>query len=68
MIRGDGVTCRGAVNAAIQSGHLAINNQGEAQCSDGSRYQMPEILCAPARKTLRIAKAVTTPKHFSLFR
>ena len=56
MIRGDGVTCRGAVNAAIQSGHLAINNQGEAQCSDGSRYQMPEILCAPGAQNIADCK------------
>ncbi|WP_280713842.1 SrfA family protein [Leclercia adecarboxylata] len=56
MVRGDGVTCRGAVNAAIQSGNLAINNQGEAQCSDGSVYQMPEVQCAPGAQNIADCK------------
>ncbi|MCU6680595.1 SrfA family protein [Leclercia sp. H6W5] len=56
MVRGDGVTCRGAVNAAIQSGNLAINNQGEAQCSDGSVYQMPDIQCAPGAQNIADCK------------
>lgn len=56
MVRGDGVTCRGAVNAAIQSGNLAINNQGEAQCSDGSVYQMPEVHCAPGAQSIADCK------------
>ncbi|MGF6437029.1 hypothetical protein ABIC80_002703 [Kosakonia sp. 1610] len=56
MVRGDGVSCRGAVNAAIQAGKLAINNQGEAQCTDGSVYQMPEIVCAPGAKSVADCK------------
>ena len=56
MVRGDGVTCRGAVNAAIQSGNLALNNQGEAQCSDGSVYQMPEVQCAPGAQNIADCK------------
>lgn len=56
MVRGDGVSCRGAVNAAIQAGKLAINNQDEAQCTDGSVYQMPEIVCAPGAKSVADCK------------
>lgn len=47
MTRGDGVTCRAGVDALINNGALAINNQGQAQCSDGSSYKMPEIVCQP---------------------
>ncbi|QHM71899.1 hypothetical protein C7M51_02192 [Mixta intestinalis] len=56
MVRGDGVTCRAAVNAAVQSGTLAINNQEEAQCSDGSVYQMPDIRCAPGAQSVAECK------------
>ncbi|WP_372451378.1 SrfA family protein [Cedecea davisae] len=56
MTRGDGVDCRGEVKAAIQSGQLVINNQGEAQCSDGSVYQMPEILCTPGAQSVADCK------------
>ncbi len=56
MVRGDGVTCRGAVNAVIQSGNLAINKQGEAQCSDGSVYQMPDVQCAPGAQNIADCK------------
>lgn len=43
---GAGITCRAAVNAGLmQSGNLVINSRYRAKCSDGSRYQMPEISC-----------------------
>ncbi|RJT50360.1 SrfA family protein [Rahnella variigena] len=43
---GAGVTCRAPVNAGLmQSGNLVINTRYRAKCSDGSRYQMPEISC-----------------------
>lgn len=58
MTRGDGVACRGAVNAAIQAGQLAINNQGEATCSDGSVYKMPEILCVPGAQSAADCKGL----------
>ncbi len=45
--RGDGVQCSGAVNAAISQGRLNISNQGQASCSDGSSYRLPEVVCAP---------------------
>lgn len=43
---GAGITCRAAINAGLmQSGNLVINSRYRAKCSDGSRYQMPEISC-----------------------
>ena len=56
MTRSDGVSCSGAVNTAIKSGQLVINNQGEAQCQDGSSYRMPEIQCAPGAQNIADCK------------
>lgn len=47
ITHGDGITCRTNVNAGLmQSGNLVINSRSKARCSDGSRYQMPEIVCS----------------------
>jgi len=43
--RGDGVECRGPVAATLQDGKLGINSQGQATCSDGSRYSLPQVQC-----------------------
>ncbi|WP_431225776.1 SrfA family protein [Serratia sp. L9] len=46
ITQGDKVTCRVAVSAGLmQSGNLVINSRTKARCSDGSRYQMPELVC-----------------------
>lgn len=45
--RGDGVQCTGNVGAGVSGGNLNIDNQGVAQCSDGSTYQLPTINCKP---------------------
>jgi hypothetical protein len=46
IVQGDKVTCRADVNAGLmQSGNLVINSRTKARCSDGSRYQMPELVC-----------------------
>lgn len=29
----------------MQSGNLVINSRTKARCSDGSRYQIPELVC-----------------------
>lgn len=43
---GAGVTCHAETGAGLmQSGKLVINSRYRAKCSDGSRYQMPEISC-----------------------
>ena len=45
--RGDGVQCTGDVSAKMQGNGLNIANKGVAKCSDGSSYQLPEVICKP---------------------
>ena len=46
IIQGDGISCRVDVYAGLmKSGNLVINSRTKAKCSDGSRYQMPELVC-----------------------
>lgn len=46
ITHGDNVTCRANITAGVmKSGNLVINSRYRAQCSDGSKYQMPEIVC-----------------------
>ncbi|CAG9429966.1 SrfA family protein [Providencia alcalifaciens] len=52
MTRSDGVTCRGPIVASMNSGGLNINNQAQANCSDGSSYRMPNITCRPGAKNI----------------
>lgn len=52
MTRSDGVTCKAPVNAAVNQGALNINNQGQALCSDGSNYLMPNVICQPGSQNI----------------
>lgn len=46
ITHGDNVTCRANITAGLmKSGNLVINSRYRAQCSDGSKYQMPELVC-----------------------
>nr|WP_208760520.1 SrfA family protein [Yersinia mollaretii] len=46
ITHGDNVTCRANITAGLmKSGNLVINSRYKAQCSDGSKYQIPEIVC-----------------------
>lgn len=46
ITQGDGISCRVDVYAGLMSsGNLVINSRTKAKCSDGSRYQMPELVC-----------------------
>ncbi|CNB55390.1 SrfA family protein [Yersinia similis] len=46
ITHGDNVTCRANVTAGLmKSGNLVINSRYRAQCNDGSKYQIPEIVC-----------------------
>ncbi|WP_034944325.1 SrfA family protein [Erwinia oleae] len=46
LTQGDGVSCRVDVFAGLmKSGNLVINSRTKAKCSDGSRYQMPDLVC-----------------------
>ncbi|WJY17008.1 SrfA family protein [Pectobacteriaceae bacterium CE90] len=43
----EGITCQADVSAGLhRSGNLVINSRYKAHCSDGSRYRIPEIICA----------------------
>lgn len=49
ITHGDNVTCQANITAGLmKSGNLVINSRYRAQCSDGSKYQMPEIVCKQA--------------------
>ncbi|CNH86127.1 putative virulence factor [Yersinia thracica] len=46
ITHGDNVTCQANITAGLmKSGNLVINSRYKAQCSDGSKYQIPEIVC-----------------------
>ena len=50
--RGDGVQCVGDVSAKMQGSGLNIANKGVAKCTDGSTYQLPEVICKPGAKSI----------------
>jgi hypothetical protein len=50
--RPDGVSCSGAVNAAMSAGNLSIHSQDQANCTDGSRYDMPQVSCKPGAQSI----------------
>lgn len=46
VVHGDNVVCRTDIFSGLHSnGELMIKSRGNARCSDGSRYPMPEIAC-----------------------
>ena len=46
LVHGDNVVCRADIFSGLhQNGELMIKSRGNARCSDGSRYPMPEIAC-----------------------
>lgn len=46
VVQGDNVVCRSDIFSGLHSnGELMIKSRGNARCSDGSRYPMPEIAC-----------------------
>ena len=46
VTQGDNVVCRAEVFSGLHSnGELMIKTRGNARCSDGSRYPLPEISC-----------------------
>ncbi|MEB1055454.1 SrfA family protein [Citrobacter portucalensis] len=45
-VHGDNIVCRAEIFSGLhQSGELMIKSRGNARCTDGSRYPMPEITC-----------------------
>lgn len=47
----DGIRCSGDVDAQMANGSMQINSTGQTNCSDGSRFEMPEISCAPGAQS-----------------
>lgn len=46
VIHGDNIICRTEIFSGLHSnGELLIKTRGNARCTDGSRYPMPEIAC-----------------------
>ncbi|MDX6022334.1 SrfA family protein [Scandinavium sp. V105_16] len=46
LVHGDSVVCKSEIFSGLhQNGELMIKSRGNARCSDGSRYPMPEISC-----------------------
>lgn len=46
VVHGDNIVCRAEIFSGLhQSGELMIKSRGNARCTDGSRYPMPEITC-----------------------
>jgi len=46
VVHGDNVVCRSDIFSGLHSnGELMIKSRGNARCTDGSRYPMPEIAC-----------------------
>lgn len=46
VVHGDNIVCRAEIFSGLhQSGELMIKRRGNARCTDGSRYPMPEITC-----------------------
>ena len=44
VVHGDKIVCRAEIFSGLhQSGELMIKSRGNARCTDGSRYPMPEI-------------------------
>jgi len=46
VVHGDNIVCRTDIFSGLHSnGELLIKTRGNARCTDGSRYPMPEITC-----------------------
>ncbi|EMO0510952.1 ssrAB-activated protein [Citrobacter freundii] len=46
VVHGDNIVCRAEIFSGLhQSGELMIKSRGNARCTDGSRYPIPEITC-----------------------
>lgn len=53
LVHGDNIVCKAEVfSGLMQSGTLMIKTRGNARCSDGSRYPLPEISCKPGENDI----------------
>ncbi|MCA1921111.1 SrfA family protein [Buttiauxella noackiae] len=55
LVHGDNIVCKAEVfSGLMQSGTLMIKTRGNARCSDGSRYPLPEISCKPGENDVAL--------------
>nr|WP_193568745.1 SrfA family protein [Citrobacter sp. NCU1] len=58
VVHGDSIVCRAEVFSGLhQTGELMIKSRGNARCTDGSRYPMPEITCKAGANDVAICTA-----------
>lgn len=58
VVHGDNIVCRAEIFSGLhQSGELMIKSRGNARCTDGSRYPMPEITCKAGTNDVAICTA-----------
>lgn len=58
VVHGDNIVCRAEIFSGLhQTGELMIKSRGNARCTDGSRYPMPEITCKAGTNDVAICTA-----------
>lgn len=58
VVHGDNIVCRADLFSGLhQSGELMIKSRGNARCTDGSRYPMPEITCKAGTNDVAVCTA-----------
>ncbi|HEP1894562.1 TPA: ssrAB-activated protein [Kluyvera cryocrescens] len=58
VVRDGNIVCKATIFSGLhQNGELMIKSRGNAQCSDGARYPLPEISCKPGNSNVAICTA-----------
>ncbi|MEX3019643.1 SrfA family protein [Kluyvera sp. STS39-E] len=58
VVREGNIVCKAAIFSGLhQNGELMIKSRGNAQCSDGARYPLPEISCKPGNSNVAVCTA-----------
>ncbi|HGH3372290.1 TPA: SrfA family protein [Kluyvera cryocrescens] len=58
VVRDGNIVCKAAIFSGLhQNGELMIKSRGNAQCSDGARYPLPEISCKPGNSNVAVCTA-----------
>ncbi|HED1419811.1 TPA: ssrAB-activated protein [Kluyvera georgiana] len=58
LVREGNIVCKAAVFSGLhQNGELMIKSRGNAQCSDGASYPLPEISCKPGNSNVAVCTA-----------
>ena len=58
VVREGNIICKAALFSGLhQNGELMIKSRGNAQCSDGTRYPLPEVSCKPGNSNVAVCTA-----------